>query len=375
MVKNKIIFSISFFILACSVLTAKQLKVLHLGFHPGCAQDFEYVAQQLSLDLTTILITRQPAGWFDGGPTNFSVYNIGHTRAKKVWDKHKELFEQFDVIVTSDTAPLSRIFLQNGWKKPLVIWICNRFDYYDAASLDCQFPDQEYYQLFRNAIHQPNVTVVGYTPYEHFYAQQKNVYTGTLTIKPCAEPKNDVNQGAIPQNMQQSSIPKTVKKSETFFIPPYHNDTIFCDLAGICRNLGISVYRGRYNGPGDLKDFKGIIHLPYAWSNLALFENLANGLPYFIPSEKFVLELSRMGNYFFSNLSAITIKYSEWYLPEHKDIFVYFDSWQDLAYKIKTTDYGALRKRMKTFSENHRSSMLNKWSSVFAKYSKLIDKD
>lgn len=353
-----------FFSLIHFCLVAQPLKVLHLSFHRGCLKDFEYVAQQLSLDLTSIFIPEQPSRWLDGETTGNAIYNIGHARAEKAWNKHKEFFQQFDVIVTSDTAPLSRIFLQNGWKKPLVIWICNRFDYYDGASLDCQFPDQEYYQLFRNAIHQPNVTVVAYTPYEHFYAQQKKVNTGTLTIKPCSEPNNFV---------KQSSIPNTVNKSETFFIPPYHNDTIFCNLANICSQLGVPTYNGRYSGPGDIKDFKGVIHLPYAWSNLALFENLANGLPYFIPSERFALELSRRGNYFFSNLSALTIKYSEWYLPEHKDIFVYFDSWQDLAYKIKTTDYVALRKKLKSFAENHRASMLNKWKSVFTKCSNLID--
>ena len=68
-----------------------------------------------------------------------AVYNIGHQRAETVWNRHKDYFDKFDVIVTSDTAPLSRIFLQNGWRKPLIIWVCNRFDYCDYASLDLVF--------------------------------------------------------------------------------------------------------------------------------------------------------------------------------------------------------------------------------------------
>jgi len=63
---------------------------------------------------------------------------------KKFGNLHKDYFDTFDVIVTSGTAPLHESFLQNGWTKPLIIWICNRFDYCDYASLDCNFPDQEY---------------------------------------------------------------------------------------------------------------------------------------------------------------------------------------------------------------------------------------
>lgn len=358
---SKLFHAVTLFILSCPWIDAQPLKVLHLSFHRGCINDFEYVAQQLSLDLTSVFILEQPSRWLDGETTGNAIYNIGHIRAEKIWNKHKDFFQQFDAIITSDIAPLSRIFLQNGWKKPLIIWICNRFDYYDGASLDCRFPDPEYYELFRNALHQLNVTVVAYTSFEHFYAQQKNVYTGTLTIKPCAAPNNIV---------KQSSIPNTVNKSETFFIPQYHNDTLFCDLEKICHNLGIPAYRGRYNGPGDLKDFKGIIHIPYAWSNLALFENLQNGMPYFIPSPKFLLELSKQPNFWFQSKEVIRsmLPLSEWYCQENRLSMTYFDSWEDLIKKIHATDFSALKKRIQICGEIHRKNMLARWKSVFEKY-------
>src|SRR5271154_4177159 len=122
---------------------AKQLKVLHLSFHKGCSKDFEYIAQQLDLDLSSLFIQEQPSRWLDGKTVGSAIYSIGHDRAAAIWEKHKNYFDQFDVIITSDTAPLARIFLQNKWSKPLIIWICNRFDYCDQASRDCNFPDQE----------------------------------------------------------------------------------------------------------------------------------------------------------------------------------------------------------------------------------------
>lgn len=336
-----------------------QLKVLHLSFHRGCISDFTYVAKQLDLDLTSIFIHDLPTFWWDetiaGGS---ALYSVGHDRAQRIWEKHKDFFNQFDLILTSDTAPLSRIFLQNNWKKPLIIWVCNRFDYCDEASKDCHFPDPEYYQLFRDAVHRENVRIIAYTPFEHYYARLKGVNTGTQTIKPCAKPKN---------SLEKSSIPGNVNKSESFFIPPYHNDTIFLNLAEVCTNLGIPVYNGRYAGPGDLKDFKGIIHIPYAWSNLALFENLQNGVPYFIPSRRFMLELSTQNNFFFNMLSPETIDYSEWYLPENSDAFIYFDSWADLAVKIQNTNFAEVKERSQRFAEKNHETMLSQWRDLFMK--------
>lgn len=360
MFKNNLIFLFFSFIIFISIPNyAEQLKVLHLSFHKGCIKDFEYVARQLNLNLTSVFVQDQPARWLDGQATGNAIYNIGHARAEKIWNLHQDYFNQFDVIITSDTAPLARIFLQSNWKKPLIIWICNRFDYYDGASLDCHFPDPEYYQLFREARHKNNIKIIAYTPFEHYYTKLKGVDTGTLTIKPCSKPANF---------FMQSDIPANIIKSETFFIPPYLNDTVFCKSAVMCNKLGIPVYNGRYNGPGDLKDFKGIIHIPYAWSNLALFENLQNGVPYFVPSKKFILELQKQGDFFFTMLSSDTIGLSEWYSHELKDVLIYFDSWNDLAKKIKQTDFIKTKQKIQKFACWHHDTMMARWKTVFEEF-------
>lgn len=356
MVKNK---PLRIAIILCNLLlplVAQPLKVLHLSFHKGCIKDFEYVAKQLNLEVTSLFVQAQEPKWLDGETIGNNIYNIGHDRAEKAWLKNKDFFDQFDVVVTSDTAPLARIFLQNGWKKPLIIWVCNRFDYHDGSQPDCLFPDPEYYELFRKAHLQSNVKIISYTPFEHYYAKLKGVNIGNFTIKPCARPDNQC---------KASSIPPHIQKDKTFFIPPYLNDTHYMNVAQICNNMGIPAYAGRYNGPGDLKDFKGIIHLPYAWSNLALFENIQNGVPYFIPSKKFILQLAKRGNYFFMMLNRQTIKYSEWYAEENKELFTYFDSWKDLKEKIKKTDFPKLKTKITQFAQRHHDTMLNRWQTTF----------
>lgn len=246
------------------------LRILHIGFHTGCIKDFNEVARELGLEVTNwYLLGDRPR--FDGFSMGNAVYNIGHRRAEQVWNLHKDYFDQFDVILTSDTAPLSRIFLQNGWKKPLVIWICNRFDYCDPASLDCQFPDKEYYDLFQKAMTMPNVKIISYTPVEYMWAASKGVQIGTETIKPVGSHETTYRKG------NQSSIPADIHKSDTLFVPGiYMNDTQKNYFIEQCKSHKIPIYYGRYNGPYDLKDFKGVIYMPYQWSNLALFENIYN---------------------------------------------------------------------------------------------------
>lgn len=356
----------------------QKLKVLHFSFHNGCIKDFEAVGRELNLDLTSwyIYSADLPRSHFDGyTQSGNAVFNMSHERAEKVWEKHKDYFNQFDLIITSDTAPLSRIFLQNNWQKPLIIWICNRFDYFDCGSYDGKFPDKEYYELFRKATKMPNVKVIGYVAYEHFYAAQKGIDTGWHTIKPLGalwdstkdtlwhlNPGSDLWKSALENG--KSYIPENIKKEDTLFIPPRLADHERDHLLKICDSLGIKAYCGPHNGPYDIQDFKGILHFPYAWSNISLFENLQMGLPHFVPSIKFLHELSRGGGSY-RIFTLNNLEYCEWYCPENNEVITYFDSWEDLKHKVQTMDYSKMREKIRAFGKKHKETMLARWNEVF----------
>lgn len=348
-------------VLACFIVISNVAtpKILHLSFHKGCINDFEHAAQASGVQVTSwfIVENREALQRFDDQSSGNAIYNIGHERAARIWKKHKNYFDSFDAIIVSDTAPLSRIFLQNGWKKPLIIWICNRFDYYDGASLDCDFPDQEYYDLFAKAITQSNVRIISYTPYEYHYARKKGIHMGDFTIKPLGLPCQTASF--------ISSIPASLSKSDTLFIPPYLTDQEKAFLLDRCQELHIPVFCGRYNGPCDLKDFKGIIHFPYQFSNLALFENIHQGLVYFVPTLRFINELVHEQHVPIRYISSVDVEWAEWYRPENKELFVYFDSWQDLNEKVEKTNYLAKMETIRTFAHNHRKIMLERWKSIF----------
>lgn len=346
------------FALMTTTACTQPLNVLHLSFHKGCLREIETIAQALQFDVTSLFIPDIAPQGFDGISSGNALYNISHERANNIWDKHKDYFNHFDAIITSDTAPLARIFLQNNYTKPLIIWVCNRFDYYDGASLDCDFPDEEFYQLFQQAKNKKHVYTIPYTAFESLYAEQKNVVFNHEMIQP---------SGIVTIKNDMSDIPTHIDKSQTFFIPPYLNDAAL-NLAQECANLGINIYRGRYNGPHDLAGFKGIIHIPYAWSNVAFFENIQNGLPYFVPSIDFMIKNLEAGNIWWQSpdLFKNNPSIAEWYNEQNSEIITYFDSWDDLKTKIESTDFNALRTKIKIYAENHRATTIEKWNKIFS---------
>ena len=57
-------------------------------------------------------------------------------------------------------------------------------------------------------------------------------------------------------------------------------------------------------------------------------------------------------------------------IPIH--ILVYFNSWEDLQEKVKTTDYKAKTENMLNFAKKHHDKMLDRWNNIIIEYSKMI---
>ena len=321
------------------------LNVLHLSHHDGCIADFEYVASRLGLAVRSCK--------YDDG------YNIGSQRADRSWESWRERIEQADIVLVSDTAPLARIILQHldEYSGHLVIWVCNRFDYADRATNDCGFPDPEYYALFRKATTHKRVHIAPYTPFERHYARRHGVDLGDHVIRPI---------GLRLSREGGRCVPSAIDKPATVFVPPYHNDTVL-KLADRLRRLGVPAYCGRYGGPEELAEFRAIVHIPYAWSTFAFFENLQSGVPMFVPGRRAILRLARKADFFWPQADMLRClrHVSEWYDPEH-GFLVYFRSWRDLERKLRLVDLEEVRERMRDFGERHAHATLTSWSRLFA---------
>ena len=332
------------------------MKVLHLSFHKGCINDFNYVCKELGIECE---ILSQCPEWNTNKtiPSLYEAqnqhYNMTHDAAKKYWDRYKDYFYQFDCIITSDTAPLSRIFLQHNWNKKLIIWICNRFDY-THREFPIAFPDQEYYELFKTATQMLNVSVIGYTKYENIYCAKFGIKVDKV-IQPC---------GGISNVYDDNNLKE---EHDALFVIPYHNETKMMNLIEHLETMHINAVCHAYKGAKDLLNYKAVIHIPHAVSNLELFESFQTGVVYLIPSFRFLLELFETHSHPFFNISLDNEEIIEWYNPEFKDCFVYFDSWTDFKQKFYNLDYSAHKQKVLEFGKKHMNSVIDKWRDVLCK--------
>lgn len=335
-----------------------RTSIVHLTCHTGRIRHVDYVASQLHWDVTHVnLLTQEGA----------SVHNMGTEMAYRLWQKYETLLNATDCVITSDTAPVARIILHNlpKFKGKLLVWVCNRFDYTETQdTLEAQVNNQEPWRnMLRDVTsnHSDQVRVVSYTKLERAYALQKGLcWDGPFADTVLKPVGNHVSTTPL----LESGIPDYVQreKSKYLFIPPYLNDEKAVDYKYLDTH-NIMYYRGRYMGPEDLKGFKAILHIPYAPSNLALFENLTRGIVYYLPSLEFLRELlSPHGNWFSGGLD--NAEYSEWYDPFMSELFVYFDSWDDLKEKLAANAHIPLEEKTRRWAARETQQTLKQWEML-----------
>lgn len=336
-------------------------KVLHLSHHYGCMKDHQYVCEQLGLDLTNKLSIWNQILERDH-------YVITKDYANSVWQQNKSYFNGFDYIITSDTAPLSRIFLENldEFEGQLIVWVCNRFNYEMTQ-------DKEYHTLINESAKKDNVKVIPYTEFERTWATACGVEITEEVIRPigCSIDK------PLSEDESQDLIGFGGDYGEELtggdiLVSRYHNDTLFQDTVKLFRSYGISADPCKYKGYKGLVELAEKYHayfiLPEQYSKLAAFEMMNIGLPVILPSEELIMHLSRIPNYWFgSGLYKDTVGTCEWYNEYFDKFAVYIDDFSEIPEALNTVKEHKeqIRAIMAECSNTHKEKTLQQWRKVY----------
>lgn len=332
-------------------------EILHISHHIGCLRDQEYILKKLGFEVTS-------HKFYDG------VFQITEEIANDFWQNHKEQLNEFDYIVTSDTAPLSRIFLenQNEFKSKLVIWICNRFDYRMET-------ESRFYSLFKEAEKNPNIKIVPYSYFEKVWCRERGIDIMDHDYIPPL---------GINLKDSESNIPETAYFSEMYgekqglpdadvIVPIYHNDNNFFKMKDFLESKGVSVYNGSFRNIDQLKKYKAFVHMPDAFSKFLCFELIHGHIPAVLPSKKFLFELSKRPNYFFNIwgsggadlLQEDWIDWCEWYDPNLTDCRFYYDSFEEIPSILESIDKEKLENHFDRCSKYLEDSTLTKWKNFY----------
>lgn len=152
----------------------------------------------------------------------------------------------------------------------------------------------------------------------------------------------------------------------------YYN--VFIDKLSVKYDIYGEQY-DRYRDNFHIAEYLAYIHLPYQVNIQSLYENLAHGIIYLIPSRSFITDLICNQSWYYweeknKNIDMLlkSIELAEWYQSDIQHLFVYFDSWDDIQNKINelTPDAIVIKKQsIYDFINKNNQCNLDKWNYLF----------
>jgi hypothetical protein len=335
-------------------------KVLHLSHHYGCLKDHQYICHNLGIHLESVY-----SHWDTVIPKG--CYRLSSSQANEIWNNNENHFKDFDYIITSDTAPLSRIILQNidKFSGKLIVWICNRFDY----NLEW---DSSYYELIKKYSNHDKVKLVPYTEFERIWMNKFGIDTKYETIRPIGLVISDKLSKDEEYSIGFDGNYEMDLSGGDVLVSRYHNDNIFQNSKQICESFGLTARHAKYRGSVELEKLSNLYHcflmFPDAYSKFTTFELMQLKMPVILPSENLLLSLYKKPNYFFSTgITPDTVKYCEWYNEYYENFAVYFEDLEGIgdAVKMVKDNKEEIISIMEKYAKIHKEKTLNQWRQIY----------
>lgn len=330
-------------------------KILHISHHEGCFSDLKHLFPRIGISIENF--------------GKIKEYNITEKIANDYWNKYKDYFNSFDLIITSDTSALSRIFIREDFNKKLLIWVCNRFDSFfgkenEGKNKEEIFPDKKFYELFKYLFETSieNIRIIPFCKFEYYYIKEK------FGIEPISDLY--ITPSGLSAN---EPIINTFCGEGDVFLFPRHNEKCF-SLDKSLSSYNIKYHFGRYNVPRDLEKFKCAIHIPYSISTLTAFEFWNIGLPILVPSVSLLQKLATDNNFWIHclhrdiehfSLSKI-LKYIHFYEKKNESFYIYYDSFDEIKDIIQDISILNWNKRIisEYYNDEFLPSVINKWTLI-----------
>ncbi|GLI65639.1 hypothetical protein VaNZ11_009238 [Volvox africanus] len=309
------------------------LRIAYFTRHTGTLWDWIAIAAHLHVPWTRV------------NPGLFLQYGINASSAARVWhDVGHVICHMADILIFSDTIPDARPLLQGGCQTPIVLQVTNRFDF---EVLPSDLPS--YVALLSEVARRPHVWWVSNNPYEEEYMVRRGVKlppaerrmmlrpVGTCLLPDAAPPTSGEGGGGDAAAVADATI------RVAMILPPYsrHLENTFI-MPWLLRHgltAHVQVYRQHYGGPSVLARHRGVITVPYQTSVMKMYEGLAAGAVFVIPSPELFatlvreLDLHRMSfccRDLLRNHPDDWPQFMDWYHPDFVSAHVLYDNLKDL---------------------------------------------
>ncbi|KAJ3115449.1 hypothetical protein HK100_001344 [Physocladia obscura] len=377
-------------------------RILYYNTHAGAASNMAAVARAMDITLDSF------------SPAHVSGYGMSGARAKKLLHEgHVDaVCGLYDTVIIADTIPHGRAILLSLLQKVapqrcrarVVVEITNRFDW-DVKD------KRAYYKMFRELI-KLSTLKTGRLYGQLFWVANNNVEQRYMEDKlGIWMPKGSVRIIRPVGYAGDYSYPSDLEVPDTtMFAARTHDTTHIFEKFQTVHHVPLIIFpfNHNYGGPKNLLKFKGWIDVPYQYSVMKFYENIAYGVPQFIPTPMFFEYLMKSKLHFthcifiedLKNYVLIDKKhekklkkqnalntlqeppktitnfpewsaYMDYYDPVFAPYVYYFDSYDDLRNQrllesTREVDWKRVRELGPRFYKKYRDNVvLKEWSQLF----------
>ncbi|KAI8830372.1 hypothetical protein BJ741DRAFT_619907 [Chytriomyces cf. hyalinus JEL632] len=366
-------------------------SVLYYNTHGGALDNLHAVMSRLSLRIDNF------------NPNQVAGYGMSHARAQRLVNSGHawSICSQYDVVVIGDTIPHARAILLSlldprpslRCQSRVVVEMTNRFNW-DVKD------KKAYYAMFRSLAKEASPG--GFLHNRLFWVANNNVEQAFVEHHIQAK-LHQVRLlrpvGASRQHAYPSDLDVPTKRN---FAARTHDTTHIFEIMRDEYKIPISIFPfgHKYGGPHHLVKFKAFIDVPYQYSVMKFYENIAFGVPVFVPTPMFYESLVKDGLHFthcihldlvkqfpeFPKTALVPINgfpawsvYFDYYDPLFSQYIYFFDSFQELQELSMNTrqqnsqfedddealDWKGVRTRGPLFYAGYRETILEGWAEMF----------
>ena len=355
------------------VQNTKKLKFFNLDLHISVIADVRNILEELGHEVTNWTLSGH--SWVFGKPRDpVDVVNeqtwelLDQDMCDRFYERYKDYLNQFDGFIVTHTPSFALLY--EKFNKPIIIVNSTRYE--NPFTL---YPSkwERLNEYLKEGVKKRKIFIISNNKADQAYLKH---YTG---IDSKYIPSLCLYTNAQYSGNKQGFISHAIGKI---------SDRLFNQLQNK-NSLQNKNCQPPYTWQ-NLYDFQTIVHFPYQISTMSLFEQYSANVPLFFPSKDFLKELHALyPNEILSQLSFFSVRnaplpslpkdlnnindpnvlnhwieLADYYNTEDFPFIQYFNSVEDLEFKLQNTNFRLISNQMKEHNTIRKEKITHYWEEI-----------
>ncbi|ORX45930.1 hypothetical protein BCR36DRAFT_332323 [Piromyces finnis] len=271
------------------------------------------------------------------------------------------LCRKYEYIIINEIASDGYGYLNSGCSSKIIFELNNRYD--------VNIPKEETREFsikFSTSLMNKNkeISVIIQNSYENYYACMNGVHIPSYHIISSTGYVNGITYEEI-ESVEKEELIAIVEKT--------NQDSLIAKMELKKRDIPFEMVAWKNCNPKTLAKYKVQLILPSQITSSKIIENFRYGIVMMIPSEAFLREMiTESDQYSFDAPDIIYMdegleNYTTWYNDKLKDLFVFFNSWDDVRGLLHSVNFEKIRIKAKEFAEKQELKVVDQWSEIVGK--------